>query len=216
MSMGLVGKKCGMTQLFDEAGVSVPVTAVVVVPNRVVQVKTLEHDGYRALQVAGGRRSAARVNKPMAGHFTKADVELGDSLREFRLAEGELPEAKVGDQFSVALFTVGQKVNVRGLTRGKGFAGVIKRHHFKMGDASHGNSLSHRAPGSIGQRQTPGRVFKGKKMAGHMGNVYRTAQNQEIIQVNVEHHRLLIKGAIHGAPGSSVVITCSNRNERGH
>ncbi|OGO92388.1 MAG: 50S ribosomal protein L3 [Coxiella sp. RIFCSPHIGHO2_12_FULL_44_14] len=216
MSMGLVGKKCGMTQLFDEAGVSVPVTVVVVVPNRVVQVKTLEHDGYRALQVAGGRRSAARVNKPMAGHFTKADVELGDSLREFRLAEGELPEAKVGDQFSVALFTVGQKVNVRGLTRGKGFAGVIKRHHFKMGDASHGNSLSHRAPGSIGQRQTPGRVFKGKKMAGHMGNVYRTAQNQEIIQVNVEHHRLLIKGAIPGAPGSSVVITCSNRNERGH
>lgn len=211
--MGLVGKKCGMTRAFRGL-TSVPVTVVQVVPNRVAQCKTPQIDGYRALQVVAGAKSQARINKPSAGHLAKANVEAGDCLHEFRLDESEPNEIKTGDKLTVELFKEGQKVNVRGLTRGKGFAGTVKRHNFKTQDTTHGNSLSHRAPGSIGQCQTPGRVFKGKKMAGHMGNVYRTAQNLEIIKVDTERNLLLIKGAIPGAPNGTVIITRSMKDER--
>jgi large subunit ribosomal protein L3 len=209
MAMGLVGRKCGMTRVFTEDGISIPVTVIEAQPNRITQVKTVENDGYRALQVAAGNRKASSVSKPEAGHFAAAKVEAGDLMTEFRLDVGEQPEDgdfAPGMEFKVDLFSEGQKVDVIGTTIGKGFAGTIKRHHFKSQDATHGNSLAHRAPGSIGQNQTPGRVFKGKKMAGRMGNVRRTAQNLEVVRVDAERNLLLIKGAVPGHSGGSVVV----------
>jgi len=209
MTMGLVGRKCGMTRVFTEDGASIPVTVIEALPNRVTQVKTLETDGYRALQVAAGSRKASRVTKSQAGHFAAAKVEAGDLMAEFRLDSDEQPEEGEfarGMEFKVDLFVAGQKVDVIGTTIGKGFAGVIKRHNFAMQDATHGNSLAHRAPGSIGQNQTPGRVFKGKKMAGHMGNVRRTAQNLVVVRVDTERNLLLIRGAVPGHSGGRVVV----------
>ncbi len=207
MTIGLVGRKAGMTRIFTEDGVSVPVTVVEIEPNRVTQVKTVDTDGYRALQVTTGSRRASRVTKPMAGHYAKAGTEAGRGLWEFRLADGEGEGIEPGGQIGVDMFEAGQKVDVAGTTIGKGFAGGVKRHNFHMQDATHGNSLSHRAPGSIGQCQTPGRVFKGKKMAGHMGNVRRTAQNLEVVRVDQERNLLLIKGAVPGARGGDVIVT---------
>ena len=210
MSLGIVGKKCGMTRVFTEEGACIPVTVIEVIPNRVTQVKTAETDGYFAVQITAGSKRASRVSKPLAGHFAKAGVEAGNSLREFRLADAKaLGETKVGDNITVELFKEGQKVDVQGVSKGKGFAGCVKRHNFSTQDASHGNSLSHRAPGSTGQCQTPGRVFKGKKMAGQMGNVNCTVQGQEIIRVDIERNLLLVKGAIPGAPNGEVVLTQS-------
>lgn len=206
MAIGVIGRKCGMTRIFTEDGVAVPVTVVEVEPNRVAQVKTVDTDGYNALQVTVGSRRASRVIKPQAGHFAKAGVEAGRTLMEFRLADGEGEGLQAGSEIKVDIFENGQIVDVSGTTIGKGFAGVIKRHHFRMQDATHGNSLSHRAHGSIGQNQTPGRVFKGKKMAGHMGNSNRTTQNLEIVRVDVERNLLLIKGAVPGSKGNDVVV----------
>lgn len=207
MAIGVIGRKCGMTRVFTEDGVSVPVTVVEVEPNRISQVKNLDSDGYNALQVTVGSRRASRVSKPMAGHFARAGVEAGRTLCEFRLNEGEGEGLELGSEIKVDIFEDGQKVDVSGTSIGKGFAGVVKRHNFRTQDATHGNSLSHRAPGSIGQNQTPGRVFKGKKMAGHMGNAKRTAQNLEIVRVDAERNLLLIKGAVPGSKGNDVVIT---------
>ncbi len=206
MSIGLIGRKAGMTRIFQDDGVSVPVTVIAVEPNRVTQVKTQEKDGYRALQVTTGSRRASRVTRPMAGHYARAGTEAGRGLWEFRLADNEGAEIEVGAEIKVDMFEAGQSVDVTGTSIGKGFAGVIKRYHFHMQDATHGNSLSHRAPGSIGQCQTPGRVFKGKKMAGHMGNVRCSTQNLEIIRVDTEHNLLLIKGAVPGSKGGDVII----------
>ncbi len=209
MTMGLVGRKCGMTRVFTEDGISIPVTVIEAQPNRITQVKTVEIDGYRALQVSAGNRKASRVSKPEAGHFAAAKVEAGDLMTEFRLDADEQPaegEFAPGMEIKVDLFAEGQKVDVIGITIGKGFAGTVKRHHFAMQDATHGNSLAHRAPGSIGQNQTPGRVFKGKKMSGHMGNVRRTAQNLEVVRVDAERNLLLIRGAVPGHSGGRVVV----------
>ena len=209
MTMGLVGRKCGMTRVFTEDGISIPVTVIEAQPNRITQVKTVENDGYRALQVSAGNRKASHVSKPEAGHFAAAKVEAGDLMTEFRLDADEQPEEgefTLGMEIRVDLFAEGQKVDVIGTTIGKGFAGVIKRHNFSMQDATHGNSLAHRAPGSIGQNQTPGRVFKGKKMSGHMGNVRRTAQNLEVVRVDTERNLLLIRGAVPGHSGARVVV----------
>jgi large subunit ribosomal protein L3 len=206
MSIGLVGRKAGMTRIFTEEGVAVPVTVITVAPNRVTQVKTVETDGYRALQVTTGTRRATRLTRPMAGHYARAGTEAGCGLWEFRLEDGEGEGIAVGSELKVDLFTAGQSVDVGGTVIGKGFAGTVKRHHFSAQDTSHGNSLSHRAPGSIGQNQTPGRVFKGKKMSGHMGDVRRTAQNLEVVRVDPERNLLLVKGALPGARGGDVVI----------
>ncbi len=209
MTMGLVGRKCGMTRVFTEDGISIPVTVIEAQPNRITQVKTVESDGYRALQVSAGSRKASRVSKSAAGHFAVAKVEAGDLMAEFRLDADERPEEgeyALGMEIKVDLFAEGQKVDVVGTTIGKGFAGVIKRHHFSMQDATHGNSLAHRAPGSIGQNQTPGRVFKGKKMAGHMGNVQRTVQNLVVVRVDAERNLLLIRGAVPGHSGGQVIV----------
>lgn len=206
MAIGIVGRKCGMTRVFTEDGVSVPVTVVEAAPNRITQLKSLETDGYRAVQVTAGTRRPSRVTKPAAGHFAKAGVEAGRGLWEFRLKDGEGEDLQVGGEIKVDVFQPGQKVDVTGTTKGKGFAGTIKRHKFSGQDASHGNSLSHRVPGSIGQRQTPGRVFKGKRMAGHMGDVRRTVQNLEIVRVDVERNLILIRGAVPGAPGGDVLV----------
>jgi large subunit ribosomal protein L3 len=206
MTMGLVGRKCGMTRVFTEDGVSIPVTVIEAQPNRITQVKTVETDGYRALQVAAGSRKASRVRKPAAGHFAAAKVEAGDLMMEFRLEDADEGEFEAGNELKVDLFEEGQKVDVIGTSIGKGFAGAIKRWNFSMQDATHGNSLAHRAPGSIGQNQTPGRVFKGKKMAGHMGNVRRTVQNLEVVRVDAEKNLLLIKGAVPGHAGGKVVV----------
>ena len=206
MTMGLVGRKCGMTRVFTEDGVSIPVTVIEAQPNRITQVKTVETDGYRALQVVAGSRRASRVVKPAAGHFAAAKVEAGDLITEFRLDDADEGEFEKGNELKVDLFEEGQKVDVIGTSIGKGFAGVIKRYNFSMQDATHGNSLAHRAPGSIGQNQTPGRVFKGKKMAGHMGNVRRTVQNLEVVRVDAERNLLLIKGAVPGHRGGRVVV----------
>ena len=206
MTIGLVGRKAGMTRVFTEAGESVPVTVIEVDPNRVTQVKTVEVDGYRALQVTTGKRRASRVTKPMAGHFAKANTEAGRGLWEFRLADGEGEGIELGSELKVDLFEAGQKVDVAGTSIGKGFQGGVKRHHFRTQDATHGNSLSHRVLGSIGQNQTPGRVFKGKKMAGHMGNVRRTAQSLEVVRVDAERNLLLVKGAVPGSEGGDVII----------
>lgn len=206
MTMGLVGRKCGMTRVFTDDGVSIPVTVIEAQPNRVTQVKTVETDGYRALQVTAGAVKPSRVSRPRAGHFAKAKVEAGDTLTEFRLADGEAADVEIGAEFKVDLFEAGQKVDVIGTSIGKGFAGTVKRHNFRTQDATHGNSLAHRAPGSIGQNQTPGRVFKGKKMAGQMGNVRRTAQNLEVVRVDADRNLLLIKGAVPGHKGGRVVV----------
>jgi large subunit ribosomal protein L3 len=204
--MGLVGRKCGMTRVFTDDGVSIPVTVIEAQPNRISQVKTVENDGYRALQVTAGSRKPSRVSKAQAGHFANAKVEAGDLNMEFRLEDTDTGAFELGSEINVETFAVGQKVDVIGTTIGKGFAGGIKRHHFRMQDATHGNSRSHRAPGSIGQNQTPGRVFKGKKMAGHLGNVRRTAQNLVVVRVDAERNLLLIKGAVPGHAGARVVV----------
>ncbi len=206
MTMGLVGRKCGMTRVFTDDGVSIPVTVIEAQPNRITQVKTVETDGYRALQVAAGSRKASRVSKPAAGHFAAAKVEAGDLFTEFRLDDADEGEFEKGGELKVDLFEEGQKVDVIGTSIGKGFAGTVKRHNFSMQDATHGNSLAHRAPGSIGQNQTPGRVFKGKKMSGHMGNVRRTVQNLEVVRVDAERNVLLIKGAVPGHAGGKVIV----------
>jgi large subunit ribosomal protein L3 len=206
MTMGLVGRKCGMTRVFTDDGVSIPVTVIEAQPNRITQVKTVEADGYAALRVAAGSRKASRVSKPAAGHFAAAKVEAGDLITEFRLGDADDGEFEQGGELKVDLFEEGQKVDVVGTSIGKGFAGTVKRHNFSMQDATHGNSLAHRAPGSIGQNQTPGRVFKGKKMSGHMGNVRRTAQNLEVVRVDAERNILLIKGAVPGHAGGKVVV----------
>jgi large subunit ribosomal protein L3 len=206
MTMGLVGRKCGMTRVFTEEGVSIPVTVIEAQPNRITQVKTVETDGYRALQVAAGDRKASRVSKPEAGHFAAAKVEAGDLVSEFRLSDSDEADFEIGAEIRVDLFSEGQKVDVIGTTIGKGFAGTVKRHNFRTQDATHGNSLAHRAPGSIGQNQTPGRVFKGKKMSGHMGNVRRTVQNLEVVRVDAERNLLLIKGAVPGHSGGKVIV----------
>jgi large subunit ribosomal protein L3 len=217
MALGVIGRKCGMTRVFTDAGESIPVTVIEVEPNRISQVKTLDNDGYRALQVTLGVRRASRVTKAAAGHFAKAGVAAGRGLWEFRLEDGEGDDLAAGAEIKVDMFKAGQMVDVAGTSIGKGFAGTIKRHHFTMGDATHGNSLSHRAPGSIGQRQTPGRVFKGKKMAGHMGNKRRTAQNLEVVRVDAERNLLLIKGAVPGSAGGDVIVRPSPkmRNRQG-
>jgi len=203
MTIGLVGRKSGMTRVFTAEGVSIPVTVVEVTPNRVTQIKEVDSDGYRAIQVTRGSRKASRVSKSLAGQFAKAGVEAGTGLWEFRLSDADEAPA-VGSELTVERFAVGQKVDVAG--KGKGFQGVIKRWNFSMQDATHGNSRSHRAPGSIGQNQTPGRVWKGKKMAGHMGSANVTTQGLEIVRVDVERNLLLIKGAVPGAPGGDVIV----------
>lgn len=207
MAIGLVGRKAGMTRIFTEDGVAIPVTVIEVFPNKVTQVKTLENDGYWAIQVTTGEKKRSRVNKAEAGHYAKAGTEPGRGLWEFRLEdEKSLSGLAVGSELNIEHFAIGQYVDVSGVSKGKGFAGVIKRHHFSCQDATHGNSLSHRAPGSIGQRQSPGRVFKGKKMAGHLGDVNRTALSQKVIRLDKERNLVLVHGAVPGAPGSDVVI----------
>ena len=202
--IGLVGRKVGMTRVFTEEGVSIPVTVVEVEANRVAQVKTLENDGYAAIQVTAGAKKANRVTKSEAGHFAKAGVEAGRGLWEFRLENGE--EFEIGAELNVELFNEIKKVDVTGTSKGKGFQGAVKRWNFSTQDMTHGNSLSHRAPGSIGQCQTPGRVFKGKKMAGHMGAERVTTQNLEIVRVDAERNLLLIKGAVPGSTGGNVIV----------
>lgn len=205
MALGLVGKKCGMTRIFTEEGASIPVTVIEVDPNRVTQLRSLEQDGYAAVQITTGARKAKHLTKAEAGHFAKANVAAGRGLWEFRLAEGdETPE--VGNELTVSLFEAGQKVDVTGTSKGKGFQGAIKRWNFRTQDMTHGNSLSHRAPGSIGQNQTPGRVFKGKKMAGHMGAERVTVQSLEVVRVDTERNLLLVKGAVPGATGGDVIV----------
>lgn len=206
MSLGLVGRKVGMTRIFTEDGLSVPVTVLDVSNNRVAQIKTPESDGYTAVQVAFGKRRPSRVNKSLAGHLAKAGVEAGVLLKEFAVSPEDLSSLKPGDQISVSIFSVGQKVDVTGQTIGKGFAGGIKRHHFSSQRATHGNSVSHNAPGSIGMNQDPGRVFPGKRMAGHLGDVKRTQQNLEVIRIDVERQLLLVKGAVPGSKGSDLIV----------
>jgi large subunit ribosomal protein L3 len=205
MTIGVVGRKSGMTRVFTDEGVSVPVTVVEVSPNRVTQIKELDTDGYRAIQVTAGSRKASKVSKAQAGHFAKSGVAAGEGLWEFRL-DGIDETFEVGAELTVERFEQGQKVDVAGRSKGKGFQGAIKRWNFRTQDATHGNSLSHRAPGSIGQCQTPGRVFKGKKMAGHMGAERVTTQGLEIVRVDAERNLLLIKGAVPGAPGGEVIV----------
>ena len=207
MAIGIVGRKVGMTRVFTAEGDSVPVTVIEVEPNRVTQVRNAEIDGYAAVQVTTGHRKMSRVNKPTAGHLAKAGVEPGRGIWEFRLDGAEGSDIEIGGAIKADIFEAGQKVDVRGNTKGKGFQGGVKRHNFQMQDATHGNSLSHRSAGSIGQCQTPGRVFKGKKMAGHMGSVQRSAQNLEVVRVDVERNLLLIKGAVPGHQGSDVIVT---------
>ena len=206
MKIGLVGRKRGMTRVFTEEGASIPVTVIEVDPNRVTQVKNKDTDGYRSVQVTFGKRRASLVNKPVTGHFAKAGVEAGEGLWELRLPEGVGDDLEAGSELKVEMFEAGEMVDVTGTSKGKGFAGGVKRHNFRMQDATHGNSLAHRAPGSIGQCQTPGRVFKGKKMAGHMGDERVTTQNLEVVRVDAERNLLLIKGAVPGAAGGAVMV----------
>src|SRR6202050_3701856 len=214
MPMGLLGRKCGMTRVFTEAGVTVPVTVIEVLPNRVTQVKSPEVDGYRAVQISFGTKRPQLLSAAVAGHYAKEKVAPGRTLMEFRLAANESAELAAGSEVRVDLFKAGEAVDVTGTTIGKGFAGTIKRHHFAGGMASHGNSLSHRAPGSIGQRQTPGRVFLGKRMSGHMGVVRRTTENLRVVEVDVERNLLLIKGAVPGAEGGNVIVRPSLKAAR--
>ncbi len=206
MTIGLVGRKCGMTRVFTDAGESIPVTVIHASPNRVTQVKTDDSDGYRAIQVTAGKVKPSRISKAQAGHFAKAGVEPGDGMWEFRLGADEGAELATGSEISVELFETGQTVDVIGTSIGKGFAGAVKRHNFHMQDATHGNSRAHRAPGSIGQNQTPGRVFKGKKMSGHMGNVRSTSVNLTVVRIDTDRNLLLIKGAVPGAKGGKVIV----------
>jgi large subunit ribosomal protein L3 len=214
MTIGLVGRKVGMTRIFTDDGVTQPVTVLDVSENRVTQIKTAEKDGYAAVQVAFGKRRASRVVKPLAGHLAKAGVEAGHTLKEFRAKAGELAELKVGAKIGVEIFKVGQKVDVQGVTIGKGFAGVIKRHHFGGQNASHGNSISHRVPGSTGQNQSPGHVFKGKRMPGHLGDVRRTISNLEIVRIDPERQLLLVKGSVPGSRGRDVVVRVAVKVQR--
>ena len=206
MTIGLVGRKAGMTRVFTDAGDAQPVTVIEVLPNRIVQVKDSKSDGYRAIQVTFGTRRASRLSKPVAGHYAKPGVLAGAKIVEFRLAEGEGTDFKTGAELKADLFKEGQVIDVTGTTVGKGYAGVMKRHGFAGGYASHGASVVHRAPGSIGQRQTPGRVFPGKRMAGRMGNAQRTEENLKVVQVDLERNLLLVSGSVPGAPGGRVVI----------
>jgi len=214
MSLGLVGRKCGMTRVFTEAGETVPCTVIEVLPNRVSQLKSSESDGYRAVQVTWGARRPQLLTKALAGHFAKASVSPGRGLVEFRLEEGANADLKPGAELKADLFKPGDLVDVTGTTLGKGFAGTIKRHNFAGGMASHGNSVSHRAPGSIGQRQTPGRVFKGKRMSGHLGVVRRTTESLRVVEVDLERNLLLIRGAVPGAEGGQIVIRPSLKAAR--
>ena len=209
MTIGVIGRKAGLTRLFTEDGETVPVTVIEVDPNRVSQVRTVATDGYRAVQVTAGSKKASRVNKAQAGHFAKAGVEAGNMVHEFRLDGGEGEDLESGKELAVDQFAVGQKVDVRGVSKGKGFAGGIKRHHFRGQDNTHGNSISHRAPGSIGQCQTPGRVMKGKRMAGHLGNVNRCQLNLEVVRVDVERNLLLVKGGVPGPAGGRLIVVPS-------
>jgi large subunit ribosomal protein L3 len=206
MSLGLVGRKVGMTRVFTEDGDSQPVTVLEVADNRVTQIKKPDSDGYSAVQVTFGKRRASRVTKPMAGHFAKAGVEGGTILREFRVAEGDLGNFQVGGKVGVDIFQVGQKVDVSGTSLGKGFAGVIKRHHFSSNRASHGNSVSHNRPGSTGQNQSPSKVFPGKRMAGHLGAVSRTVPNLEIVRIDADRGLLLVRGSVPGHEGGHIVV----------
>ena len=205
-SLGIVGRKAGMSRVFTEDGKSVPVTLIEATPNRITQVKTVDADGYSAVQVTAGVKRASLLTKPEAGHLAKAKVEAGRGLWELRVADDKIADFAVGGEIKADIFEVGQLVDVQGVTKGKGFQGTIKRWNFKMGDATHGNSLSHRAPGSIGQRQTPGRVFPGKKMAGHMGHVTQTTQNLRVVKVDAERGLIAVRGAIPGAPGGDVIV----------
>ena len=206
MSLGLVGRKVGMTRVFAEDGSSIPVTVLDVSNNRVTQIKTPEVDGYSAVQVTFGKRRASRVSKPAAGHLANAGVEAGEVLREFRVAPDQLAGFKPGDVVAASIFSVGQKVDVSGTSIGKGFAGAITRHHFSSNRATHGNSLSHNSAGSIGMAQDPGRVFPGKKMAGHLGDVARTTQNLEVVRIDEARQLLLVRGAVPGAKGGDVIV----------
>ena len=206
MTIGVVGRKAGMTRIFTEDGVSIPVSVVEVLPNRITQIKTTDTVGYQAIQVTTGSRRASRLSKPMAGHFAKACVESGRGLWEFRLGGDEANEMEVGGEINVSIFEDGQKIDVTGRSIGKGFQGGIKRHNFSTQDMSHGNSISHRSNGSIGMCQTPGRVIKGKKMSGHMGDVKTTTQSLELVRVDAERGLLLIKGSIPGAKGGDVIV----------
>ena len=207
MALGIIGHKRGMTRVFTDNGDSIPVTVIELAPNRVTKVLTPEADGYRAVQVTWGSKRANRLNKPEAGVFAKAEVEPGEGLHEFRLDEGEADDLQPGSEIKIDLFSEGQKVDVSGTTIGKGFAGTIKRHHFRGQRKTHGNSLSHRVPGSIGQNQSPGKVFKGKKMAGQMGNKKRTTQNLEVVRVDADRNLLLVRGAVPGTRGSKVLVS---------
>lgn len=213
MTIGVIGRKAGMTRVFTEEGVTVPVTVIEVQPNRISQIKGEESDGYRAVQVAAGSRKASRVTKPMAGHYAKAGVEAGSKVGEFRLAEGEGTDLEIGREITVAIFSAGQKVDVRGVTKGRGFSGVVRRHHFRTQDATHGNSVSHRVHGSIGQNQTPGRVFKGKKMAGHLGSVQRCQQSLEVVRVDTERNLLLVRGGVPGPTGGHLIVVPSVKHK---
>ncbi|HYN78501.1 MAG TPA: 50S ribosomal protein L3 [Lamprocystis sp. (in: g-proteobacteria)] len=214
MTIGVIGRKAGMTRVFTEEGVTIPVTVIEVPPNRISQMKGEETDGYRAVQVAFGTRKASRVTKPMAGHFAKAGVEAGSRLGEFRLAEGEGADLEVGGEITVAIFTAGENVDVRGVTKGRGFSGVVRRHHFRTQDATHGNSVSHRVHGSVGQNQTPGRVFKGKKMAGHLGAVQRCQQSLEVVRVDTERNLLLVRGGVPGPTGGHLIVVPSVKQKK--
>ena len=214
MAIGLVGRKVGMTRVFTDAGETVPVTVIEVLPNRVTQVKSQQKDGYRAIQVTYGARRPQLYSKALAGHYAKANVAPGKALIEFRLADGDRTELQAGAELKADLFKPGEPVDVTGTTIGKGFAGTIKRHNFAGGYASHGNSLSHRAPGSIGQRQTPGRVFKGRRMSGHMGVGRRTNENLRVVEVDIERNLLLVRGAVPGAEGGEVIVRPSLKAAR--
>jgi len=214
MTIGLIGRKAGMTRVFTDAGESIPVTVIEALPNRVTQVKAVESDGYRAVQVAFGDRKPSRLTRPLAGHYAKVKVAPGEALVEFRLADGEGADLAPGAELKVDMFAAGQVVDVAGTTVGKGFAGTMKRHNFAGGPASHGASVFHRAPGSIGQRQTPGRVFPGKRMSGHMGNVRRTVENLKVVEVDAARNLLLVRGAVPGAPGGQVIVRPSVKAAR--
>ena len=205
-SLGIVGRKAGMSRMFTEDGKSIPVTLIEATPNRITQVKTVETDGYSALQVTAGVKRASLLSKPAAGHLAKAKVEAGRGLWGLRVEADQIGGYEVGGEIKADIFSEGQIVDVQGVTKGKGFQGTIKRHNFRMGDATHGNSLSHRAPGSLGQRQTPGRVFPGKKMSGHMGAVQQSTQNLEVVKVDVERGLIAIRGAVPGAAGGDVIV----------
>ncbi|MEN1943281.1 50S ribosomal protein L3 [Luteimonas sp. MJ293] len=210
-SLGIVGRKAGMSRVFTEDGQSIPVTLIEATPNRITQVKTVEADGYTAVQVTAGHKRASLINKPESGHLAKAKVEAGRGLWELRV--DDLGELSVGGEIKADIFEVGQKVDVQGVTKGKGFQGTIKRWNFSMGDATHGNSLSHRTPGSLGQRQSPGRVFPGKKMSGHMGDVRQSTQGLEVVRVDAERGLIAVKGAVPGAPGGDVIVRPTTKGQ---